>query len=166
MQNKPEEALKEVEKALKLNPEDLLANAERGELQFDQRDFYQASLTYKKAIDLGTALHLPEDELAPYYVNLTHCYMEMGQLDNAAKAANAAFKYIKGDAFLYYVLGERLLKEHKPLIALKTFEDGYNRDPMRSGFFGSNRRGIFRHGHDPDISQRLLGRQKSHAHQA
>jgi len=132
--DKQNEAKTEVEKALQENPDDLLANAVRAQMQFNQNEFYGSSLTTQKTIDLGKALKLPENELAPYYVTLSRCYMEMGDIDKADKAAEFAFRYIKGDSFLYYVLGKYQLKQHQPLIALSTFEDGYKRDPSDPDF--------------------------------
>jgi TolB-like protein/Tfp pilus assembly protein PilF len=102
---KPEKAIEEYDKAIKLNPNDWIAYSEKGGL-YSNYDLVKSIDSYNKAISLNRGEQLPE-----LLRELSYQYLEAGLLEYYKNYLQKAFK-LKGDSLDYYTCFECIEYHH------------------------------------------------------
>ncbi|HEY9678151.1 MAG TPA: hypothetical protein V6C76_09075 [Drouetiella sp.] len=131
---KVEDAKKEVDTALKLNPDDFTAHLVSGYYFFQKRESDKALTEMKRAVAIGEKLGMTDSELAGFRVQLAKAYFAANDQTSAYNEAVKAHAFITNDSGLNLVIGKEQLKTGKPLMALKTLEDGVKIDPNNAEF--------------------------------
>jgi tetratricopeptide (TPR) repeat protein len=97
--NKPEQSVKEYDKALELNPNDWWSYVGRGDLYFNYyNDIVQALYNFHKAISLYRGSFLPG-----IFNRMSYAYFGAGFIEKAKHYCNEVFR-LDGDSLGYYYL--------------------------------------------------------------
>jgi serine/threonine-protein kinase len=92
------EAIRELRRALEIDPLDFYARRELAEQSEAEGDYTLAELAYSEAVDLRRGYWLP-------HFDMGHFYYERGRYDDAASALRAAAELAPGNAHVWNALG-------------------------------------------------------------
>ncbi len=134
LRGRGDESIKIAKEALRLDPALPTAYHNIGMVQLGKRQFSQAEENFERAYELARARQTAEDQVSIYATDLADACWRSGDWPKAKNYAIIGMMSRPTSPLLNLSIGEALVHEHQPMLALKYLQRGFEADRQNPDF--------------------------------